>query len=271
VTGARRAPGEALRAPPSQWRSPVGPLSRAPGRRPYVKAKAEKAWRFWGLEGHVAKLETLRAASATQANGAPGLAGVRVGASDEAGGEGGLALWRDARLSRPYRPRRNRRGELPKGHGPVRALGMPAMRDRVGQGARTRLLEPSGDAAFPAGSCGSGPPRPAPQAVDRGAAAVVRHQTRVRAGVRAASVDRVRHARLRAQVARRVQDRDTLPLRTLLLSAAGKRGVAPGGVLPPCSAPSPSPRWRRWWRGPRRSRARAGTRTWRRRARPTRW
>jgi hypothetical protein len=31
-------------------------------RRIYVKAKAEKAWRFWGLYVHVCKLETLRAA-----------------------------------------------------------------------------------------------------------------------------------------------------------------------------------------------------------------
>ena len=33
-------------------------------RRLYVKAKAETAWRFWGLYVHVCKLETLRAAYA---------------------------------------------------------------------------------------------------------------------------------------------------------------------------------------------------------------
>ncbi len=33
-------------------------------RRLYVKAKAEKDWRFWGLYVHVSKLETLRAAYA---------------------------------------------------------------------------------------------------------------------------------------------------------------------------------------------------------------
>ena len=32
-------------------------------RRLYVKAKAEKDWRFWGLYVHVGKLETLRAAT----------------------------------------------------------------------------------------------------------------------------------------------------------------------------------------------------------------
>ena len=30
-------------------------------RRLYVKAKAEKDWRFWGLYVHVVKLETLHA------------------------------------------------------------------------------------------------------------------------------------------------------------------------------------------------------------------
>ena len=29
-------------------------------RRLYVKAKADKQWRGWGLYGHVAKLETLK-------------------------------------------------------------------------------------------------------------------------------------------------------------------------------------------------------------------
>jgi len=33
-------------------------------RRIYIKAKAEPAWRFWGLYVHVCKMETLRAAYA---------------------------------------------------------------------------------------------------------------------------------------------------------------------------------------------------------------
>jgi hypothetical protein len=43
----------------------------------------------------------------------------------------------------------------------------------------------------------------------------------------------VRHERLLATVARRVQDRDTLPLRKLILKAAGKRGVPQGGERTP--------------------------------------
>jgi hypothetical protein len=43
-------------------------------RRLYVKAKAEPLGRFWGLDGHVCKRETLRAAyeMAKQNDGAPG-------------------------------------------------------------------------------------------------------------------------------------------------------------------------------------------------------
>ena len=46
-------------------------------RRLYVKAKAEKDWRFWGLYVHVGKLETLRAAyaMAKQNDGARGSTG----------------------------------------------------------------------------------------------------------------------------------------------------------------------------------------------------
>jgi len=46
-------------------------------RRLYVKAKAEPAWRFWGLYVHICKMETLHAAyaMAKQNDGAPGTQG----------------------------------------------------------------------------------------------------------------------------------------------------------------------------------------------------
>jgi RNA-directed DNA polymerase len=61
-----------------------GEMTKAPislrdlRRRIYRKAKAEPAWRFWGLYVHVCKLETLREAYrlAKQDNGAPGVDGV---------------------------------------------------------------------------------------------------------------------------------------------------------------------------------------------------
>jgi hypothetical protein len=66
-------------------------------RRLYIKAKADKDWRFWGLYVHVAKLETLRAAYdlAHRNNGAPGIGGVTFEAIEAAGVEALLVQLQD--------------------------------------------------------------------------------------------------------------------------------------------------------------------------------
>jgi RNA-directed DNA polymerase len=108
-------------------------------RRLYGKAKADKDWQFWGLYVHVAKLETLRAAYdlAKRNNGAPGIDGVTFEAIEAAGVEAFFAQLRDELVARTYQPLRNRRVEIPKegGSKAVRVLGVPAIRDRVVQGA----------------------------------------------------------------------------------------------------------------------------------------
>ncbi|MDO8621500.1 MAG: group II intron reverse transcriptase/maturase [Candidatus Levybacteria bacterium] len=204
-------------------------------RRLYVKAKAEKDWRFWGLYVHVVKLETLHAAYtlAKQHNGAPGIDGVTFTAIEKAGVEAFLGQLRDELVSRTYRPLRNRRVEIPKDGGKVRVLGIPAIRDRVVQGALTLIVGPIFEADFHDGSYGYRPKRTAQQAVDRVAEAIVRHKTRVIDVDLAAYFDSVRHDLLLAKVARRVNDRDILHLVKLMLKAAGKRGVPQGGVLSP--------------------------------------
>jgi len=204
-------------------------------RRIYVKAKAEKHWRFWGLDVHVGKLETLRAAyaMAKENNGAPGIDGVTFEAIEEAGVEGFLAQLRDELVTRTYRPLRNRRVEIPKGGGRVRVLGIPAIRDRVVQGALKLILEPIFEADFHDGAYGYRPKRTAAQAVDRVAEAIVRHKTRVIDLDLAAYFDSVRHDLLLAKVARRVQDPEILHLLKLILKASGKRGVPQGGVVSP--------------------------------------
>jgi len=55
----------------------------------YVQAKAEPAWRFWGLYVHVCKMETLREAyrMARSNDGAPGSDGVTFEAIEESGAE----------------------------------------------------------------------------------------------------------------------------------------------------------------------------------------
>ena len=58
-------------------------------RKIYLKAKADKAWRFWGLYVHVCKRETLQEAykMAKRNNGAPGIDGVTFDAIEAAGRE----------------------------------------------------------------------------------------------------------------------------------------------------------------------------------------
>ena len=204
-------------------------------RRLYVKAKAEKDWRFWGLYVHVGKLETLRAAYAVakQNDGAPGIDGVTFEAIETAGVEAFLARLRDELVARTYRPLRTRRVEIPKGEGRVRVLGIPPIRDRVVQGALKHILEPIFEADFHEGSYGYRPKRTAQQAVDRVAEAIVRNKTRVIDVDLAAYFDSVRHDRLLAKIARRVNDRDILHLLKLMLKASGKRGVPQGGVISP--------------------------------------
>ena len=106
-------------------------------RRLYVKAKAETSWRFWGLYVHVCKMETLRTAYALaqENDGAPGVDGVTFAAIKAQGVEAFLMQIRDELVGRTYVPLPARRQEIPKDGGKVRVLSIPAIRDRVVQGA----------------------------------------------------------------------------------------------------------------------------------------
>ena len=179
-------------------------------RKIYTKAKADTAWRFWGLYVHVCKLETLREAYllAKKNNGAPGIDGVTFEAIEASGVEAFLEEIRDELAARRYRPMRNRRQEIPKDGGKVRVLGIPAIRDRVVQGALKLILEPIFEADFQAGSFGYRPGRTAHEAVQRVAEAIVKCKTRVIDIDLRAYFDNVRHDVLLAKVARRVRDGD---------------------------------------------------------------
>ena len=207
-------------------------------RRLYDEAKAEKTKRFWGLYVHVAKRETLRAAYAIakKHNGAPGIDGVTFAAIEAGGVEGWLAHLRDELVTRTYRPLRNRRVEIPKRGGKVRVLGIPAIRDRVVQGALKLIMEPIFEADFCDGSYGYRPQRTAHEAVARVAQAIVSGKTRVIDLDLAAYFDTVRHDLLLGKVARRVQDAEILHLLRLMLKASGTRGVPQGGVISPLLA-----------------------------------
>jgi len=207
-------------------------------RRIYIKAKADTTKRFWGLYVHVAKLETLRAAYdlAKRNNGAPGIDGVTFDVIEADGVEAFLAQLRDALVSRTYRPLRNRRVEIPKDGGKVRVLGIPAIRDRVVQGALKLILEPIFEAGFCDGSYGYRPKRTAHHAAARVAKAIASGKTRVIDVDLAAYFDTVRHDLLLGKVARRVQDGEILHLLKLMLKVSGHRGVPQGGVISPLLA-----------------------------------
>ena len=201
----------------------------------YVKAKAEPSWRFWGLYVHVCKMETLQEAyaMAKKNNGAPGIDGVTFEAIEAQGAEQFLEQIRSELTERTYVPLRSRRQAIAKDGGKVRVLSIPAIRDRVVQGALKLILEPIFEADFQPGSYGYRPKRTAHQAVDRVAGAIVQQKTCVIDLDLRAYFDTVRHHLLLAKVARRVQDEDVMHLLRLVLKASGKQGVPQGGVISP--------------------------------------
>jgi RNA-directed DNA polymerase len=204
-------------------------------KRIYIKAKADKTWRFWGLYVHVCKSEVLQEAyeMAKQNNGAPGIDGITFEAIEEMGREEFLENIRNELISGTYQPNRNRRKEIPKGGGKVRVLGIPTIRDRVVQGALKLILEPIFEADFQEGSYGYRPKRTAHQAVQRVAEAIVHNKTKVIDVDLKSYFDTVRHDFLLKKVAERVNDDQVMHLLKLILKAGGSRGVPQGGVISP--------------------------------------
>ena len=218
-----------------------GEMTKAPidlqdlRRRLYVKAKTEPSWRFWGIYVHVCKIEALREAFALAKsnNGAPGIDGVTFEAIEAQGTERFLEQIRNELIQRTYVPLPARRREIPKDGGKVRVLSIPAIRDRVVQGALKLILEPIFEADFQPGSYGYRPKRTAHEAISRVAEGIVRQKTRIIDVDLKAYFDNVRHDLLLAKVARRVSDVAVLHLLKLILKATGKRGVPQGGVISP--------------------------------------
>jgi RNA-directed DNA polymerase len=202
----------------------------------YVKAKAEPSWRFWGLYVHVCKMETLQEAylMAKRNHGAPGIDGVTFEDIETQGAGAFLEQIRNELTGRTYVPLRARKKEIPKdGGSKVRVLSIPAIRDRVVQGALKLILEPIFEADFQPGSYGYRPKRTAHQAVDRVAKAIVQQKTCVIDLDLRAYFDTVRHHLLLDKVALRVRDDDVMHLLRQILKASGKQGVPQGGVISP--------------------------------------
>ena len=204
-------------------------------RRLYIKAKAEPAWRFWGLYVHVCKRETLHQAYllAKANDGAPGIDGVTFAAVEAGGIEEFLDQLREELVQRIYRPQPARKVEIPKGGGKMRQLSIPSIRDRVVQGALKLILEPIFEADFQPGSFGYRPKKSAHAAIRRVREAILQSKTYVIDFDLRSYFDTVRHHIVLEKVARRVDDEAVMWLLKLLLEATGKQGVPQGGVISP--------------------------------------
>ena len=200
-----------------------------------AKAKADPRHRFWGLYTHVWKLDVLREAYqlAKSNHGAPGVDGVTF-AQIEREGVGQLldALSQELR-DKTYEPLPCRHVNIPKPGGKVRGLKIPAIRDRVVQGAVRLILEPIFEEDFQPGSYGYRPGRSAHQALDRVQEGLRKQLHQVIDLDLRSYFDTVRHDLMLSRIARRVQDDDLLWLCKRILKAGGKRGLPQGSVIGP--------------------------------------
>ena len=149
-----RAAKRARREGPGPVSTPLvkvrqGEMTKAPSnlqelrRRIYRKAKSDQTHRFWGLFVHITKIETLEEAyrTAKRNGGAPGIDGQTFEDIERTGLPEFLASVREELITGRYKPKPNRRVDIPKGNGKFRTLQIPCIRDRVVQGAVKLILE----------------------------------------------------------------------------------------------------------------------------------
>jgi len=181
-------------------------------------------------------METLQEAyqMAKSNHGAPGIDGITFEDIEESGVESFLKQIQDELVHNTYQPMPVRKKEIPKDGGTkVRVLSIPAIRDRVVQGALKHILEPIFEADFQSGSYGYRPKRSAHEAVDRVAQAIVQGLTRIIDLDLRAYFDSVQHSLLLEKVARRVRDASVMRLLKMILKSTGAKGVPQGGVISP--------------------------------------
>jgi RNA-directed DNA polymerase len=184
------------------------------------------------------KLDTLEAAylEAKRNGGAPGSDGETFEAIEERGcGELLTELAAELRTG-TYRPRPYRRREIPKEGGKVRVISIPAIRDRVVQGALRLILEPIFEADFSDSSFGARPKRSAHQAIEKVRTGLRQRRHRVVDVDLSRYFDTIRHDRMLAKVARRVVDGKVLAMVKQFLKSTGDRGVPQGSPLSPLLA-----------------------------------
>lgn len=187
---------------------------------------------------HLVKLETLETAyvEAKRNGGAPGSDGETFKAI-EARGRAELLTELAAELrAGTYRPRPYRRREIPKEGGKVRVISIPAIRDRVVQGALRFLLEPIFEADFSRHSFGARPGRSAHDAIGEVRSGMMYQKHLVLDVDLKSFFDDIRHAPVLERIARRVCDERVLQLIKQFLKSTGARGIPQGSPLSPLLA-----------------------------------
>jgi len=176
--------------------------------------------------------------------GAPGIDGMTVKELPDVLKERWPQIARELVEGR-YRPQPVKRVRIPKPDGGERALGIPAVIDRMIQQAILQRLQPEWDATFSEHSFGFRPGRSAHQAVAAAQAYVIAGHEHVVDIDLAKFFDRVNHDRLMAQVAKRVTDKRVLRLIRAFLTAGAldgdrletsREGTPQGGPLSPLLA-----------------------------------
>lgn len=197
------------------------------------KAKTESQHRFWGLYTHVYKLDVLREAYrlAKQNHGAPGVDGVTFWQIEAQGEEEFLKTLSQELREQTYRPLPCRQVNIPKEGGKVRGLKIPAIRDRVVQGAVRLVTEPIFEADFQPGSFGYRPERTAHQALERVRQGLNKHLHQIIDLDLKSYFDSVPHQRLLEKLAKRIDDDKLMWLCKQILKSGGKRGLPQGSVI----------------------------------------
>ena len=216
-------------------------------RKLYRAAKQSCTRRFHALYDKVHRMDVLWRAwrEVARNGGSPGVDGVTIDTIREQGAEALLMKLQQELHEGSYRALPVKRVTIPKRNGGERALGVPAVRDRIVQAAAKIVLEPIFEADFVDCSFGFRPKRSALQARER-----VRNGMRqgrcwvVDADIRG-FYDHLDHRVLLAAVRERVSDRRIVKLLSRWLRSgvlAGREllhpqaGTPQGGVISPLLA-----------------------------------
>ncbi|WP_264338857.1 group II intron reverse transcriptase/maturase [Wolbachia endosymbiont (group A) of Cheilosia soror] len=168
-----------------------------------------------------------------KSNGAPGIDGMTFESIEEEGLEKYLQQIRQELITKTYSPNRNRRKEIPKAGGKLRALNIPCIRDRIVQTALKLILEPIFESDFQKGSYGYRPKRSAHEAVQKVAEAAIKGNTKVIDVDLKSYFDNVRHHILMEKIAKRINDKEIMRMIKLIFKTGGERGIAQGSPLSP--------------------------------------